>query len=553
MRNFDINSQFKEIKKSAVGAVETVFPVEGKLRRIDLDRVWVEDTLDSKDYASQSKSKSKNGTWGIPVYAALTLKDKGTGKVIDKVPKIRLFLLPKATDRFSYIVNGNEYQVHNQLRLKPGAYTLRQQNGELKTQFNLSRGKNFNLMFNEESGIFTITKVGGGQANVPLYPLLIHLGMSDSSIIRSWGGGIAAANRNNARGKSLDRVSAAFGLRSVDDIQSYFGKTSVDKETTKTTLGKGFTTVNGPMLLAASKKLLDVHQGKKDPEDRDSLDFKELHSLEDFIKERLEKNKQALGFRIKRLIDNPRRDKISQIVNPGSFNSVVESFFTQDDKSSTPEQTNPLEMLSGQYKATIMGSGGISSEHAVTPEMREIHPSHYGFIDPINTPESKRIGANLHLPLGVFKDGKQIKVWVKDPNGQNKSLTPKEIYNLKVVLPGQKGDKVKAYHQGKIVEIARKEADYFTPSPQALFSWSTNLVPYLPSNQGNRAMMAAKMLEQSISLKNREAPLVQVGTPGGGSFEQAIGQQSAVVAPSDGVVKKISKKALRPPWINDDD
>ncbi len=53
--------------------------------------------------------------------------------------------------------------------------------------------------------------------------------------------------------------------------------------------------------------------------------------------------------------------KLSQIVNPGSFNSVIESFFTQDDKSNPGEQTNPLEMLSGQQRTTIMGAGGISS------------------------------------------------------------------------------------------------------------------------------------------------------------------------------------------------
>src|SRR5208282_3392277 len=116
-------------------------------------------------------------------------------------------------------------------------------------------------------------------------------------------------------------------------------------------------------------------------------------------KERLEKNKDSLARKVLRNVD--RRDKLSQIINPGAFSSTIESFFTQDDRSSTPEQTNPLEMLSGQYKVTIMGPGGIRSEHAVTPEMREVHPSHYGFIDPIHTPESKRIGANLHIPLGV--------------------------------------------------------------------------------------------------------------------------------------------------------
>lgn len=537
MRNFDIESQFNAIKASAVDAVKTIFPVEGKLRSIELDRVWVEDTLSPTDYTLQSKVKAKNGTYGVPVYASLILKEKATGKVIDRAQKVRLFNLPKATDRFSYIVNGNEYQVANQLRLKSGAYTLRQQNGELKTQVNLAKGKNFNIMFDEAKGLFTINKVGGGQANVPIYPLLTHLGMSHAAIERAWGSRLAAANKDT---RGLDRAASAFGLKSVNDIKEYFDQTKIDPETTKITLGQAFDHVDGPLLLSATKKLLDVHMGKKEAEDRDALEFKELHSIEDFIHERIEKNKKSLAMRIARSVDNPRRTTISSIVNPAAFNSVIETFFTQDDKSSTPEQTNPLEMLSGQYKATIMGSGGIKSEHAVTPEMREVHPSHFGFLDPIHTPESKRIGANLHLPLGVIKDGKDLKAVVLDKSGKHHAITPKEAREAKIVLPGQKGNRVKAYYQGRVIEIDRSEANYFTPAPQALFSWSTNLVPFLPSNQGNRAMMASKMLEQAISLKHRESPLVQVGTPTGSSFESEIGKKAAIVAPADGTVKKIT-------------
>lgn len=541
MRNFDIESQFNAIKKSAEDAVRTVFPVEGKIRKIELERVWIEDTLSPSDYSLQAKVKAKSGTYGVPVYATLVLKESGTGKVVDRAEKVRLFNIPKATDRFSYIVNGNEYQVANQLRLKPGAYTLRQQNGELKTQVNLAKGKNFNLMFNEVDGLFLISKVGGGQSNVPLYPLLAHLGVSHQAMERAWGSDIARVNKTD---KGLDRAAAAFGLKSTNDLKDYFGKTLISPETTKMTLGQAFEKVDGPMLLASSKKLLEVHLGKKEPEDRDALEFKELHSIEDFLHERLDKNKDSLAFKIKRSIDNPRRTTISSIVNPASFNSIIESFFTQDDKSSTPEQTNPLEMLSGQYKTTIMGSGGIKSEHAVTPEMREVHHSHYGFLDPIHTPESKRIGANLHLPLGVIKDGKELKTIVLDKSGNHKAITPKEAREAKVVLPGQTGDRVKAYHQGKIIMIKRSEADYLTPAPQALFSWSTNLVPFLPSNQGNRAMMASKMLEQAISLKHREAPLVQVGTPTGTSFESEIGKRAALVAPVDATVKKISEDEI---------
>lgn len=537
MRNFDYNEQFNSMVKSATEALKTIFPIEGKLRSLSADKIWVEDKLDATNYSEQSKIKSREGTWGVPVYADLTLREKATGKVLDRAPKIKLFGLPKITDRFSYIVKGNEYQVTNQLRLKPGAYTLRKQNGELKTQVNLARGKNFDLAFNETSGVFSIQKIGGGQANIPLYPVMVYLGVSAQLIAKQWGARLEMANRNTDQ-KVLQRAAEAFGVKK-GDLKSTLSNSQISPETTRKTLGFAFDRVDGPFLLAASKNLLDVHLGKKDPVDRDSLEFKELHSIEDFIHERIQKNKDTIAFKFSRNIDNPRRVKISQLLNPEAFNSVLESFFTQDDKSNTSEQTNPLEMLSGAYRVTIMGSGGIKSDHAITPAMREIHSTHYGFLDPIHSPESN-VGVNMHIPTGAIKEGKVLKTIVVDKNRKPVTLTPAEAHDKIIAFPNQKGAMVKALHKGKVIDIARTKVDYFTPHPMALFSPSTNLIPYLQNDQGNRAMMASKMLEQAISLKHREVPLVQVGASETESMEEILGKKMAVLSPEAGKVKRIT-------------
>ena len=543
MRNFDINGQFEAVKNSAIGALKDIFPVSGKLRTLTADKIWIEDKADPTDYSAQATMKNKEGTWGVPVYATMTLKDRATGKVLDKADRVKMFNLPKMTSRFSYIVGGNEYQVTNQFRLKPGAYTMRKQNGELKTQINLAKGRNFDIAFDESSGIFTILKVGGGQANVPLYPLLTHLGMSAQAMSGAWGQQIAAANASHDS-KAMSRVEAAFGQR-PGRLKDYLSKTEISPETTKTLLGKSFDRVDGPMLLAASKKLLDVHLGHKPSDDRDSLEFKELHSTEDFIHERIEKNKDALINKVNRNIDNVRRDKIAQIVNPGAFSSVIEGFFAQDDKAATPEQTNPIEMLAGQYRATVMGAGGIKSDQSITPTMREIHPSQYGFIDPIHSPEGN-VGVNMNLPIGAIKDGKTLKTTLKDKKGNVVFLNPTETFNSVVAFPRQEGPVYKALLRGKVIEVSKDKIDYYTPAPNALFSWSTNLIPYLASNQGNRAMMAAKQIEQAISLKHRENPIVQVGATTGddSTLEKHLGNQIAIMAPDDGHVVKVTPDAL---------
>ena len=543
MRNFDSHKQFEDIKKAAESAVRTIFPVEGKKRQIKLLKVWVDDAADSKDYQSQNKIKERQGTWGAGVYASLALVDKSTGKAIDSSEKVKLFTLPKVTDRLSYIVSGNEYQVKNQLRLKSGAYTLRKQNGELKTQVNLAKGRNFELSFNERTGVFKVS-VSGGQSSIPLYPILSYLGISDLAMSNSWGADICRANRATDP-KAVERLATALGLSARVSLKDYFDTTAVSGETTRQTLGVSFNKVNGLFLLAATKNLLDVHKGNEEPVDRDSLLFKEMHSLEDFLGERLEKNSALLKRKLDRQVDNLKRTKLSQILNSGAFTSVVESFFTTDDKAATPEQTNPLEMFAGQFSTTVMGSGGIGSQHAVTDDTRSVHSSHFGFLDPVHTPESENVGVNTSLPLGAIKDGKELKTTLLDKKGAKVYLTAIEAYNKCVAFPGQKGPIYRAMQKGKIIEVPAAAIDLFSPTPQAMFSISTNLIPYLATNQGNRTMMASKMLEQAISLKHREAPLVQVSGGPSGSLEKQMGNTAAAVfAPDDGTVSDITKDQI---------
>jgi len=539
MRNFNHEQTFESMKKSASDAVKTLFPVEGRTRRIELSRVWVEDNIGPSDYKAQAKVKQRSGTYGVPVYAGMKLVDKATGKVIDENNKIRLFMLPKMTDRLSYIVKGGEYQVKNQLRLKSGAYTSRREDGSLKSQINLSVGKNFELDFNEATGKFIIVKVGGGQAKIPLYPILTELGMSHQAISQEWGEKIAAANKVSDP-KITENARTAFGTKK--SLKEYFSATKIDKDTTKSILGEGFSKVDGRLLAKAAKNLLEVHTGKKEPQDREALEFKSLWGVEDYIQERLEKNQYTLKTKLSRGIDNPKRTKLTQLVNPNAFNSTIETFFTTDERSANSEQTNPLSMLSEAYKATITGPGGISNEHMITDAMRSVHPTHYGFLDPVHTPESDKIGAQMTLPLGVVKDGKEIKKVVKDKNGKPVTITPAQAFDSILGFPNQTGNIVKAQHRGKVIKVAKSKVEYWTPHASALFAWNANLIPFLPSNQANRAMMASKQMEQAISLKHREAPLVQTRSTGTGrSYEDIVGHGSAITSPVDGKITAVNK------------
>jgi len=134
---FDYTRQHDDIKKQTVQTLRSLFPITGQRQKLVLNDVWIDDALTWNDFKGQASHKSKDKTWGVPVYASFNLLDTKTNEIIDTTKKIKLFNMPKITSRGTFIVKGNEYQVTNQLRLKSGAYTIRQQNNQIKTSFNL--------------------------------------------------------------------------------------------------------------------------------------------------------------------------------------------------------------------------------------------------------------------------------------------------------------------------------------------------------------------------------------------------------------------------------
>jgi DNA-directed RNA polymerase subunit beta' len=554
MVTFSTTDQFKALQDATSEAVSKIFPVDGKKNIIRLKKHYTEDTLEHDDFEGQKKVKLRGGTWGVPVYGDLELVDKATGRVIDQQTKVKLMSIPKITPRSSYIVNGNEYQVSSQLRRVPGIYTFRKQTGdEFKTVFNLAKGRNFDINFDPKTLKYTM-KIG--QANPPLYPVLKALGISDEHLHATWGKEILDANRKKSADESANKIAKTLtgnDKATAADLKEYFAKTELHPEMSEKLLGVKGNSITPEIIAKASHKLLEVYRGKQKPDDAESLVYKEVHSVDDFIKDKFKKNLQSIQGKFKRNIDT--KDKIKQIISPSVMNKQIESFFLSDERSNATEQYNPLHMLGSHYKVSIMGPGGVSSEHMITPEMREVHTSHLGFLDPIHTPESEKVGATLHLPFAVQKDGNRLLTKVYDVKAKKYvSMSPLDLHSRKVGFPDQvtfdgnsfKGfnsGKVKVQHQGELMEVDTKDVDVVLPTTKSLFSFSTNLIPFLKNNQANRATFAAKQMEQAVPLirENRQAPLVRtLASKSGATFNDVLGAESSHRSPVDGTVTKVS-------------
>lgn len=560
----DPQGVMKTLEDRTVEKINSFFPMVGRKQTLVARNLYTTGDVDIDDIASQKRARLRNRTWAQGVYGDFDLVDNETGKTVDSVNKVKVAALPKITRRYSFIVDGTEYQVDNQWRLKSGVYARRKANGELESQFNLAEGRGFRLGFDPTRRRFLM---GYGSANVQLLPVLQALGVKDETIRAAWGPELYARSvADKKRGevvklaKQLSRGPVpANDTEAAAIVRDAYEKTSLREDTTAITLGAPYSKVSGGSLLASSKKLLAINRGEAEVDNRDSLRFKELWSVNDHIPERIGNSARRIKYKLGNNID--RKDSIRAIVTPDVFNVPIKNFFTSGQLAQQTSQVNPIDMVGGFLRTTIMGQGGIANDQAVSDDAKLIDSSHIGFIDPVHTPEGKRSGISGHLSLGVMKDGKTPKIKLFDVKaGAYVDKSPSELANKAVAFPDQydfSGKKPKALDDlitvvkkdgGDPEKISAGEVDYILRSPKQMFSITANLIPFLPSDQANRAGMATRHMEQAVALKDREQPLVQVVSgnpdPRFKTWENIMGSFTSHNSPVSGTVLSVGKSKI---------
>ncbi len=554
-----VEKYVRQTKNEVEKMLRTIFPIRGLRRTLRLISVEFKGTPDLFDFNRQKELKLKERSLTVPCRGTFELVDNDTGRVIDR-DTVTLMQLPVMTPRMTFIINGNEYQATNQLRLRAGAYTRRQQNGIYETQINTGTGKNLLINLDPATGYFTLK---AGSSNIPLYPFLKGIGLTDAYIGRYFGEELLDVNRRKFNGRSdreLRTFVKAFDLtrsENPEDIKeavlNYFKLTPMDGEITKITLGKSFNTVTPEMILMSAQKLLKVMRGEAEEDDRDSLEFKKAYNFIDHITEKIYQYQPKLRQTVERNL-NRDRDKVKDIVSAKELETPIREYFTRSTLSATTEQTNPLTVLGDFTKITITGEGGITNENAITRDMRDINPSTLGFLDPVHTPESSKIGVTLHLSQLTRIENKTLVTKMFDAKtGRIVDVTPVQASQSVVAFPEYydpvakkfKSNRVVAMDRKKIREVPASSVDYVIISPKAIFDTTTNMIPFLQNNQGNRAMTAGKMQEQAIPLKHREEPLVQTEIDNGITYEQQLGRVNAAVAPVSGVIVSLDPLKIK--------
>lgn len=542
MRSFaDIGATRSAIFGGIKAAASGIQPLTNQRHTLTVSDVDWDDADETKPIKQQKQAILRGDTLSRSLKGTLNLVDNTTGKTLDS-KRMTLAKIPYLTDRGTYIMNGTEYTLANQMRLRPGVFTRIAQSGEVESHVNVmpGKGQSHRYSLNPEKGVFSM---GIGQSSVPVMPLLKALGASDKQIRQAWGNEIYAANAAEDDPNHLDKLFGKLGRTKPGDVPTAeskkqaileaVAKMELDPEVTSRTLGQPFKNVSADTILAATKKILAVHRKEADPDDRDSMAYQSMIGPEDLFTERV----KAAHRVMRPLLWKASFKQNLSPFSPGFMNSHVNGAITTSGLGQPLEEVNPADLLNQVTRVSRLGEGGIPSLQSVPEEARNVQPSHFGFIDPLLTPESLKVGVDSRVSINTKKgtDGKVYGGFRDVNTGEKVWKTPQEMADAVVAFPNQlrdpKATRVAALSGGKIKFVPRDEVTHELPRMEHAFNQLANMIPLKSATKGQRVMMGSRMLTQALPLQNAEAPLVQSGMPDeeDRSYEEEYGRHMGAV------------------------
>ncbi|MDA9732198.1 DNA-directed RNA polymerase subunit beta, partial [Candidatus Pelagibacter sp.] len=308
-------------------------------------------------------------------------------------------------------------------------------------------------------------------------------------------------------------------------------------------------------VIAIIKKMLDLRDGKDEVDDIDHLGNRRVRSVGELVE-----NQARIGvYRMERAI----KEKMTtldvesampqDLINAKPLTISLKDFFATSQLSQFMDQTNPLSEITHKRRVSALGPGGLTRERAGF-EVRDVHPTHYGRICPIETPEGPNIGLinSLSTYSKINKYGFIESPYRKVVNGvvQEKIeyLSAMEETKFTIAQANSKVDKngkftedlVSSRQNLNFILSKPENIDYIDVSPKQLVSVAASLIPFLENDDANRALMGSNMMRQAVPLLKPESPLVGTGIESDVALDSGV----TIVAKRDGTVDKIDGKRI---------
>lgn len=539
----------------------------------------------------------KKLTFDLPVYLTLTLVNKNSG--IEKTQDVYFLNLPKMTDRGTFIINGIERAVINQIVRSPGVYFTAKvdktvgytlYNAEIRPyigawlDISLSKANLIEMKINKRRKFLATVFIKAFE------------GESDSQILNRYFKDLnddlvdkfvlptlrkdQAKTRNEAILEIYKKVRPGEPLvleNAYDTVNNLFfnprryslaavGRYKINKKLgLKGEIKKENYTLTKTDIIETIRYLLNLTEGKGSFDDIDHLGNRRLRRVGELvgmygIRVGMVRAEREIKERMS-LITNDDKASPSLVVNPKPVILAINSFFRTSQLSTIVDQTNPLSELDNLRRITVGGPGGIQKERA-SFAIRDISSSQYGRICPIRSPEGPNIGVVTYLSLYArvneygFIETPYRRVIKKRVKGGVKVKISEEIVYLQaddeedyyITSHDVRIDKnnyivdemVVARHKGEIVEVKAEKIDFIDFSPRQVVGASAALIPFLQNDDASRALMGTHMQCQAVPLVNPRAPIVGTGLES--KIARSLGR--TIIAEEDGVVEFVDGKRL---------
>ncbi len=310
--------------------------------------------------------------------------------------------------------------------------------------------------------------------------------------------------------------------------------------------------------IAAIKYLLRLQKGEGILDDIDHLGSRRVRAVGELLANQcrvgLSRTERLVKERMTLFDVNQEGMTPQKLINPKALSAVVRDFFGRSQLSQFMDQTNPLAELTHKRRLSALGPGGLNRDRAGF-EVRDVHPSHYGRICPIETPEGPNIGlinsmstfarinefGFIETPYRKIVDGvvsNKIEYLTADQEENhliaqaNNAIDDHGRFKTKKIT-------VRA-SRGDFLEVEPKESTYMDVSPKQLVSVAASMIPFLEHDDANRALMGSNMQRQGVPLLVAEAPLVGTGIEG----KAARDSKAVVVSESKGTVAAATAEVI---------
>ncbi len=566
------------LEEGLIEELDSFSPITDYTGKLELHFIGKDYKLKRPKY-DVDEAKRRDSTYAVQMYVPTRLINKETGEI--KEQEVFIGDLPLMTDRGTFIINGAERVIVNQIVRSPGVYYKSEtdKNGRRTYNASLIPNRGAWLKFETDKNDLVWVRIDKTR-KLSAQVLLKALGLTTNEILDAmrhpeyfqktiekegeFGEEDALMELyRKLRPGEPPTVSGGTQLlesRFFDPKRYDLGKVGRYKLNRKLRLNvPDHVRVLTPQdILAAIDYLINLEFDIGNVDDIDHLGNRRVRSVGELLQNQVRVGLNRLERIIRERMTVSDSDALTpaSLVNPKPLVAAIKEFFGSSQLSQFMDQTNPLAELTHKRRLSALGPGGLTRERAGFA-VRDIHPSHYGRICPIETPEGPNAGliGSLATHARVNAYGFIETPFCKVEHGRVRRdlppvyMTADEEDDLRVAAGDVSmdeegnllGEQVPVRYRQEFTTTTPDEVDYVAVSPVQIISVATSLIPFLEHDDANRALMGSNMQRQAVPLLQPERPLVGTGLEAQAARDSGM----VIVSRTDGEVTYVSADCIR--------